>query len=82
MCAPCETLQPAALRWLLEKGADPNTLSRDYGSPFAMVVATYARNPQGKHGCLEAFAANGFTLPDTAPMAIHRGSIALLRAAP
>jgi len=78
VCAPCETLQPAALRWLLEQGADPKIDSADYGSPFAMVVATYARNPEGKHGCLEAFAANGFLLPDTPPMAVHRGSIALL----
>jgi ankyrin repeat protein len=78
VCAPCETLQPAALRWLLERGANPNIVSQQYGSPFAMVVATYARNPTGKHGCLEAFAANGFALPDTAPMALHRGSIDLL----
>ena len=78
VCAPCETLQPAALRWLLERGADPKIVSADYGSPFAMIIATYARNPEGKHGCLEAFAANGFNLPDTPPMAVHRGSIALL----
>ncbi len=78
VCAPCETLSPMALRWLLENGADPNIVSSDYGSPFAMVVATYARRPEGKHGCLEAFAENGFILPDTPTMAIHRGSIALL----
>lgn len=78
LCAPCETLQPAALRWLLEHGADPNIASPEYGSPFAMVVATYSRNPDGKHACLEAFAANGFHLPDTPTMAIHRSSIPLL----
>ena len=78
VCAPCETLQSAALHWLLEHGADPNLVSPEYGSPFAMVVATYSRHPEGKHACLEAFAANGFALPDTPPMAVHRGSIELL----
>jgi ankyrin repeat protein len=79
VCAPCETLQSGALCWLLERGADPTVVSAEYGSPFAMVVATYARHPEGKHGCLEAFALNGFLLPDTPTMAIHRGSVALLK---
>lgn len=78
VCAPCETLQPGALRRLLEQGADPKVVSSNYGSPLAMLVATYARNPEGKHACLAAFSENGFALPDTPPMAIHLGRIDLL----
>jgi hypothetical protein len=40
-----------------------------------MILQTYSRNPQGKHRCLELVAARGADLPDTAPMAVHRGRI-------
>jgi len=45
-----------------------------------MVLETYGRHPQGKHECLDIFAANGIDLPDTPPMALHRGRIDLLEA--
>src|SRR5437868_14022 len=32
VCAPCETLAPKALKWLLEHGADPNNVSKQDGS--------------------------------------------------
>jgi ankyrin repeat protein len=76
--APCETLQPGALRWLLEQGADLNRISEKYGSPLAMVVGTYSRNATGKHACLEVFAEQGYDLPDTPTMALHRGRLDLL----
>jgi ankyrin repeat protein len=80
VCAPCETLQPRALRWLIEHGADPAAASADYGNCVQMLLCTYWRNPPGKHACLEVFAGAGFPLPDTAPMAIHRGRIDLVQA--
>jgi ankyrin repeat protein len=80
ICAPCETLAPQALRWLLDHGADPRVASRDYGSPLSMLICTYARNSKGKNACLEAFAEAGFDLPDTPAMALHRGRIDLLEA--
>jgi ankyrin repeat protein len=80
ICAPCETLQPRVLRWLIKHGAVMHVISTDYGSCPAMLVATYSRNSTGKHECLEVFADAGFELPDTAPMAIHRGRIDLLEA--
>jgi ankyrin repeat protein len=80
ICAPCETLQPRALEWLIEHGADPNISSPDFGNCVQMLVCTYCRNPAGKHACLEVFAKAGFRFPDTAPMAIHRGRVDLLRA--
>jgi len=78
LCAPCETLAPGALQWLLAHGADPDLVSAKYGSPLGMLIGTYARNAPGKHACLEVFDEAGFTLPDTAAMAFHRGRIDLL----
>jgi hypothetical protein len=78
ICAPCETLAPEALRWLLAHGANPNTPSQ-YGTPLSMLIGTYSRNPTGKHACLEALATAGFALPNTPTMALHRGRIDLLK---
>src|SRR5437660_92020 len=80
ICAPCETLAPAALRWLLHHGADPHAAARDYGSPLKMLICTYSRNAKGKNACLEVFADAGFNLPETPAMAFHRGRIDLLQA--
>jgi hypothetical protein len=76
--APCETLAPGALRWLIAHGADMNVTSRDGTNCVRMLIGTYSRHPQGKHECMEVFAKAGFAFPDTAPMAVHRGRIDLL----
>lgn len=78
--APCETLQPKALQWLIDHGADPQVTSNRYGGCVSMLVGTYSRNPAGKHACLEVFADLGVTFPDTAPVAVHRGRVDLLAA--
>jgi ankyrin repeat protein len=80
LCAPCETLAPRALKWLLDHGADPHVAAREYGSPLEMLIGTYSRNAKGKNACLEALADAGFDLPDTPAMAFHRGRIDLLEA--
>src|SRR5260370_6054918 len=80
ICAPCETLAPQALKWLLDHGANPPAAARDYGSPLSMLICTYMRNAKGKNACLEVFADAGFDLPDTPAMAFHRGRIDLLEA--
>jgi ankyrin repeat protein len=80
ICAPCETLAPRALKWLLEHGADPRVAAREYGSPLEMLICTYSRNAKGKNACLEVFAQAGVDLPDTPAMAFHRGRIDLLEA--
>jgi ankyrin repeat protein len=80
LCAPCETLAPRSLAWLLAHGADPTIHFEKYGSPLAMVVATYSRNAAGKQACLEVFAGAGFTLPDTPCVALARGRTDLLEA--
>ncbi|MCZ6868157.1 MAG: ankyrin repeat domain-containing protein, partial [Gammaproteobacteria bacterium] len=77
---PAETQSGSGLAFLLELGA---TISDEHGerlAPVAMVLQTYSRNPQGKHQCLELFAEHGIDLPDTPPMAVHRGRIDLLDA--
>lgn len=78
ICAPCETLAPQALQWLLAHGADPHVAAEPYGSPLEMLVGTYSRNAKGKNACLEVLAEAGVALPDTPVMAFHRGRIDLL----
>jgi ankyrin repeat protein len=45
-----------------------------------MVLDTYNRSPRSKHACLELLVQHGVVLPDTAPMAVHRGRLDLLEA--
>jgi ankyrin repeat protein len=47
--APCETVEPAPIRWLLEHGANPNCAreGRKYpGTALDYVIGTYGRSPQ------------------------------------
>jgi ankyrin repeat protein len=47
--APCETVEPLALQWLLERGADPNCADpqRKYpGTALDYVIGTYARSEE------------------------------------
>jgi len=77
---PCETQNGPGLALLFELGAE---LSGEHGNrlaPVALLLQTYCRDPQGKHQCLELMAARGVDLPDTPPMAVHRGRIDLLEA--
>jgi ankyrin repeat protein len=75
---PAETQSGSGLALLLELGA---TIADEHGdrlAPVAMVLQTYCRNPKGKHRCLELFAEHGVELPDTPPIAVHRGRVDLL----
>jgi hypothetical protein len=73
---PAETLNAEGMALLLDLGV---TLTPS-NAPVAMVLETYSRNPPGKHQILEFFARHGVVLPDTPPMAVHRGRIDLLEA--
>ena len=75
---PAETLSGSGLAFLLDLGAAMSDEHGDRLAPVALVLQTYSRNPQGKRECLELFAQRGIELPDTAPMAVHRGRIDLL----
>ncbi len=75
---PAETQCGAGMAFLLELGAEISDENGDRLAPVALVLQTYCRDPEGKHRCLELFAEHGIGLPDTPPMALHRGRIDLL----
>ena len=75
---PCETLNDSGLAFLLELGAPLADKHGDRLAPVALLLQTYSRYPEGKHRCLEIMAEQGIALPDTPPMALHRGRIDLL----
>jgi hypothetical protein len=77
---PCETLCPTGLAFVLDRGAELCDAQGDRRAPVSMLLQTYCRNPDGKHQCLELVARHGVELPDTPPMAVHRGRIDLLEA--
>ena len=78
LMGPAETLSAEGMRFLLDMGAEISDAEGDPLGPVSMVLEGYARNPQGKHECLELLARHGVALPDTPPMAVHRGRIDLL----
>jgi hypothetical protein len=78
LLGPAETLSAAGLRFLLEMGAPVGAGVPDGLAPVAMVLEGYARNPEGKHACLELLASHGVDFQDTPTMAVHRGRIDLL----
>jgi ankyrin repeat protein len=77
---PCETLNADGLALLFELGAELADEHGDRLAPVALLLQTYCRGPQGKHRCLDLVAERGIALPDTPPMAVHRGRIDLLEA--
>jgi ankyrin repeat protein len=44
--APCETVEPIPLKWLLDHGADPNCARAGRDTAIDTVIGTYARSPQ------------------------------------
>jgi len=77
---PCESLNADGLALLLELGASFSDALGDRLAPVALLLQTYARDPEGKHRCLEIAEAQGIALPDTPALAVHRGRIDLLEA--
>jgi Ankyrin repeat len=73
-----ELLLSSEMAALLELGASIGDSGGDWRPPVALVLETYTRNPRAKHEILEMFAERGIPLPDTPPMAMHRGRIDLL----
>jgi ankyrin repeat protein len=80
LMGPCETLNDAGLNFLFELGVPMQDKDGNRLAPVALVLETYSRYPEGKHRCLEIMAQQGIVLPDTPPMALHRGRIDLLEA--
>ncbi len=65
--SPCESLDPAALKWLLHHGANPNCRDHGYaisghsyeGTALDYIIASYARHPQRLSTCIDILLAAG-----------------------
>jgi ankyrin repeat protein len=65
--APCESLDPAALKWLLDHGANPNCRDHGYeisghsypGTALDYVIASYARDSQRLSTCIDILLEAG-----------------------
>ncbi len=82
--APCETLEPDSLQWLVDHGAKPNVgrAGRKYpGTALDQVIAGYARS-ENLGACIELLiGAGGTTKYDFAPLIdLLRGRMDLLSA--
>jgi ankyrin repeat protein len=68
--APCESVDPVALKWLLDRGANPNrgNPQRKYpGTALDYVIGTYARSPERLSACIEVLFDAGGTTKYNAP---------------
>ena len=78
--APCESLDPAALKWLIDHGASPNCRDHGYeigghafpGTALDYIVASYARSPERLSTCidilLEAGGVTRYDVPGMLPL--------------
>jgi ankyrin repeat protein len=83
--APCESMDPAALKWLLDHGANPNFHDHGYetsghsyhGTALDYVIAGYARSMERLSACIDVLLeAGGETRYDTpAVLALLRGRL-------
>jgi hypothetical protein len=71
--AACETLAPRTLKWLIDHGCRIS-----FPACLRLLIATYFRDNDGKHACIEVLADAGMEMIDTPMMAFHRGRIDLL----
>jgi len=79
--ASCEAVDPAALQWLLDHGADPNCPGPKPGTALDYLIGSYVRSPQlGK--CIDILLGAGatgvFNIPPV--MEILRGGAGRLKA--
>jgi ankyrin repeat protein len=64
--APCESVDPEALKWLLDHGANPNCTARG-GTALDYLIGTYARSPERLSACIDLLLAAGGTTRYNAP---------------
>jgi len=72
------TLSSSGTAVLFELGAQLRIENGRRIAPVDVVLETDSRKPSEKHAILEMYAKHGVELPDTPPMALHRGRIDLL----
>src|SRR5579884_294388 len=76
--APCESLDPAALKWLLDHGANPNCRHHQYpGTALDYLIVSYTRSVQRLSACIDILInAGGETKYDAPPvLALLRGRV-------
>ena len=83
--APCESLDPAALKWLLDHGANPNCRDHGYeisghaypGTALDYLIAGYVRSPERLSACIDFLLQAGgetrYNIP--AVLAVLRGRL-------
>jgi hypothetical protein len=72
------TLSVPGTAFMFEVGAKVYDKIGKCIAPVDLVLETDGRNPPAKHEILEMYVRQGLVLPDTPPMALHRGRIDLL----
>jgi ankyrin repeat protein len=66
--APCEAVDPEALQWLLDRGANPNcSNAHGRGTALDYAIGTYGRSPEGLSACIDALLDAGGTTRYNAP---------------
>jgi ankyrin repeat protein len=80
--APCETVEPTSIKWLLEHGANPNCARADRkypGTALDYVIGTYGRSPELGE-CMDILVeAGGVTKYNVPPVLdLLRGRVDLL----
>ena len=68
--SPCESVDPVALKWLLDHGANPNcdNPQRKYsGTALDYVIGTYERSPERLSACIDVLLDAGGTTRYNAP---------------
>jgi hypothetical protein len=75
---PAYTLSAAGTELLFELGVQLRDADGVYRAPVDVVLESDSRKPSEKHRILELYTEHGLELPDTPPMALHRGRIDLL----
>lgn len=75
---PAYTLSASGTALMFELGAEAVDANGKRLAPVDVVLETDGRNPTATHEILEMYVQHGLELPDTPPMAVHRGRIDLL----
>jgi ankyrin repeat protein len=83
--APCESLDPAALKWLLDHGANPNGRDHGYnisghsypGTALDYLIAGYVRSSERLSACIDVLLEAGAETKYDAPavLALLRGRL-------
>ena len=66
--APCESVDPQALKWLLDRGANPDCGNvRERGTALDYLIGTYERSPERLSACIGVLLDAGGTTRYNAP---------------